>query len=810
MTYRIAWLSPMTPTSGVGTFSHAILSKFPTSFDGEPVDVTVFYVSHRALYQNKHRSIQIGQGEDFHQILTLFDLLVYNVGNNREHHEDIFSLLRLYPGIVICHDYVYQHYFADRSLRSGNSFTSFAALLSKFGGGPAVEYLQRSRITSRRGRVRYSPWDSEVSVVQPMSDAILALGSALVVHSAFAQQHVERNFEGPVLRLGMPHDQKLHNEMVDPAAWERSLAGKPFFTLVSFGHIQTTKCIDLVLSAIASSPTLRRRIRYKIAGFAGDPNYFDRLKSIVAAQMLQDIVSFELDVSERRLGEIVYEADLFSNLRRPNTEGSSVSLIEQLDAGKPVVILDSGCYAEVPANAAIKLPPDATSDDIRIALERLIGKPEAMPVIGRAGRAFARCWTCESYGDQFVRFVFEHRILLDQRARAVAVRRLPAPKVSANDKWTENLAQARASLVYFDLNFLLVDPQLIMRKTLDELCDYTSHVILGVFRDIRLQRALACFFARLDGQSAYWACVRFALIADAVFADDASARDRLMSLKPCYDPEFWAVIQTFPSQQYVATATLILMRRPPSPDALIGNGSDDQNGFPKRLHLRELVRSLEPARGSELERLGLWLDEPCLPAADQDLAMVADSFETQLGSSEFKEKVELSGFYGLETDHAWTRGHRGFFGIRLPAGNARVAVLVNHLDGSVARPCAISLACDGRVSTIEVQDCGPVWIALELPEPACPSNKLRWLTLSTDVACSPPSEDRRVLGINVHRMRVDLLERSIPRAEVFEVVQLHKAQGTRRGLRVASASPAAHDNREPHDKIFELRRAEAE
>lgn len=38
---RIGWLSPLTPKSGVGTFTHAISQHFPSEFNGEEVDLTL-------------------------------------------------------------------------------------------------------------------------------------------------------------------------------------------------------------------------------------------------------------------------------------------------------------------------------------------------------------------------------------------------------------------------------------------------------------------------------------------------------------------------------------------------------------------------------------------------------------------------------------------------------------------------------------------------------------------------------------------------------------------------------------------------
>ena len=783
MTYRIGWLSPLTPTSGVGTFSHAVVRSFPKSYNGEPIDLTIFYVGHGSLYQNEHRSIQINDSGDFHHILTLFDLLIYNIGNNREHHEAIFNLLRLHPGIIVCHDYVYQHYLADRSLRSGKSFSSFAALLLKYGDDSAAEYLGRSRITSRMGRIRYSPWDSEASVSQPMSESVLALGSALIVHSAFAQRHAERRFKGPILRLGMPHDQKARTSLVDLDLWERSIAGKPFFNLVSFGHIQVTKCIDRVLAAIADSAILRKHIRYTVAGFVADYAYYDRLKAMVASMSLQNVVTFELDVSETRLNELMQHADMFSNLRRPNTEGSSVSLIEQLDTGKPVIVLDSGCYAEIPSDAAVKLPPDVTGDDIKRVLEALIEAPDAMPKIGREGRAYARSWTCASYADSVMRFVSEHRALLEDRAKTIAIRSKRFSDSPDTSPWARDLARARLSLIYLDRNILSVDPAILLGKTTDQLCEYTGNVILGMFGNIRLQRALSRFFVRLDKRAAYWACVRFAIIVDAVFGEDEAARERLYALKPCYDPEFWSVIEAFPSYQFIATITLVLLRRMPNPEEVSTVGLDDHDGFPKRLRLIEFLRSLQ--REAALERLGRWPEDACSPTLDHDLTPVATDFECDVGGDAFRDKADLSGFYAMEADHAWTRGTQGFIGLSLREAPVCVDVFVRHIDASPRKPCTISIDYSGHGRTIQVEDSMPRWLTIELPELSRMPTKIAWLKISTNVACVPSgSADKRVLGVCLLKLRVRISQQTEIEEEALSALQMPK------GARLAVNAPA--------------------
>ena len=681
MTLRIGWMSPLTPASGIGTFSHAVTSRMPTTVDGEAIDLTLLYVDHAVLHRGGGRSIRIEDTDSFRNVLGLFDLLVYNIGNNTEHHEVIFRLLRTHPGIIVCHDYVYQHYLADRSMHNGRSFASFAALLMKFGDREAAPYLARSRITSRLGKTRYSPWDSEVSAAQPMSEVILDLGSALVVHSRFALTQVEKRFEGPILQLGMPHDQKPLNGSDDAyEAWTRGVVGKAALNMVSFGHIQATKCIDLVLEALASSKTLRKRIRYTIAGFVGDWDYLRRLEDIVASAGLREIVRFETGVSEARLAGLIADADLFINLRKPNTEGSSASLIEQLDTGRPVVVLDSGCYGEVPSDAAVKLPASAGLDDVRVALEQLVARPERLPAIGRAGRSFARSWTCASYGTRFVRFALEHRALLRRRGSVIGVGERPSDIEAGDEAWIAKLAQARSAMRYLDHNVLMLDPKLLMGLGCDDLCTYVAQVILGIFDDARLHRALSRYFVCRAGRALYWECARFSLIAEAVFGGDENARQRLAILEPCYDPDFWSILESLPATPHATAAALLILGRPPDQDEIAIAGEPDQgNGLAKRLVLLEILRKASDGDPG-IAKLRRWLEQPPEYDLECELPPIEGAFECVVGSAAFREHADLSGFYPQETDHAWTRGARGFVGLRLGPDVLRVETSVRNVN----------------------------------------------------------------------------------------------------------------------------------
>ena len=757
MTYRIGWISPLSPRSGIGSFSKAVLDSFPKSIAGDAIDVTAFYVDHAEVHRVAHRAVKIVQHETFHEIFGVFDLLVYNIGNNREHHEPIYELLRIFPGIVICHDYVYQHYLADRCMRASRHFASYAALMRTFSSDGVGPYIRRSQITSRTGRIRYSPWDADICTEQPMSEAFLSLGSALVVHSAFSRRHAERNFEGPILELGMPYDLRPTDADAERSLddWRVSVDAKPILDLVSFGHIQSSKCIDLLIEAIGASAELRRRVRYTIAGFVGDQTYYDELRGRVQALALQNVVSFETGVSERRLQELMLETDVFVNLRRPNTEAASLSLIEQLETGRPVVVIAGGCYAEAPDGSALKLPTDVTSKDLATALEDLLQDPKRMVEMGRLGRRHARTWSSSRYGEALVSFALEHRRLIERRRRAVFHAATQRPANEGDDKWLQSLGRARSSLIYLDRNVLPVDPAVVMGMPHGELCNYVADVVLGLFECPPLRRALSRYFARLDQREAYWACARFALLADAVFSADEGARNRLINGRPCHDPEFWSVVELFPPRHCLAAAALLVAGRLPTADELAQCDRDDHDGFPIRSRLAALLNASSRSN-EDLAPLRAWAEQQRLPTSEAELS-VAEDIELQVGSSAFASHVDLSGFHPIEPDRVWTRGDCGFIGLRLAVGTTIVELRVSLLLASRDQPNEISLGCGDEIVRVEIEELQEVWLRLVVEVDEESASSVQWLALATSRAGVPlGSGDPRVLGVCLRALRVTM------------------------------------------------------
>ncbi len=687
MTLRIGWLTPFTNRSGVGTFSKAVTDAFPDSHAGEALDVTIIAPLTDGLYRSRHRVVDIASAAADSGFYALFDLLVFNIGNNAPYHEKILEVLRHFPGIVVCHDYVYQHLLAHMVYGKANSFADYIALIARYGSAKSLRVARQSNITRACG-LFYAPWDSDVSASEPLAAPLLQLASALVVHSAFAERYARDRFDGPILRLGMPHDQRPRTE--DRGAPVLPGRSSRRTVLASFGHIQSTKCIDDVIRAIAGSAPLRESVRYVVAGFAGDVAYMTLLRDLIREHGLGTAVELRPNLSDPDLERLVAEADGFVNLRYPNTEGASVSLIEQLGTGKPVIILDTGCYAEVPDDAAIKVARPRDIPALAAALDRMTAGGGDLADMGQRGRNYAMRQSCDSYVAGLLGFLRGEQPLLERRglAHGRCLIDVEAPERSgAPDRspWASALSTARTTFDLLDTGSLATDPLLIRDLGPDRIADYVQAAVIRDGTNRHLPEALRAFFR--DKADVYLFVRTLQIVRDAAFDGDPDSLEALPAVCPHGDATFWEVVAAMglPVLSVVAQHAFFKV----APDETICPVEPDRASDPMLVPLQiadalsHRNRAKLVAPPEDLDRLIGWLRRGPAEETDQHLEPLAVGGRVAVGSPEQRRHLRTRGFFKASGDHVWSGADYATVQL-LPAPKARrIIVSGQALDPSL-------------------------------------------------------------------------------------------------------------------------------
>lgn len=466
MTFSVAWLSPFGRASDIGAFSRNLLREFARPEVAREVAVTLFVQENGPTFWTALPVVALtGMARD-RELLSAFDLVVFNIGNNQENHCHINRLALQVPGVVIVHDLIMQHYLAFELFERLRRRDGYARLVGEYYGHAGLVVLGRSQICSEVAAAAYAPWDSRHAAAMPLIEPFLHTASAVVVHSGFGEAAVRRAADVdaemgaetspgmsdpsppglPLLRLQLPWDQKPSVPDAERQVWAGRTTATGLCSVVCFGHISRSKCLDQVIQAFGDSESLRGNARLTIAGYPGDRGYASELERQVRQLGLSRHVAFAFDVSDDGLAAIKHDADVFVNLRHPNTETASGSLVEQMNTGRPVVIFPSGGYAEIDEAAAVRVDQASGTAGLRAALEAIVRDPPRRIAVGEAGRQHGLRVGRAEYVTALTRFLAEHMTLLRARKLCAAGRRMPAPDLTVaavGARWLDQVVATR-------------------------------------------------------------------------------------------------------------------------------------------------------------------------------------------------------------------------------------------------------------------------------------------------------------------------------------------------------------------------------
>ena len=390
---RIAWVAPLAEASAIGRFSCEVAARL-----SQAADVEVWTHTPGPRLGCAVPVVDWDDAGSAAAELATADVVVYNVGDYTPYHGRILDLAARRPGIVILHDRVLHHLFVERYLEAGGP-PAYIAALERIHGSRAA------RVAERALAAGVYAWENDRFVDRhPLFADAVATAHGVVVHSA-THAAALAGIPARVRQLYLP---AYGVEQPPPAPYDGGPeSGR--LRIMTVGWVNPNKHVDAVVRALSADPVLRRRVRYEVLGPINEGReYGTRLRALIAELGLQDEVSLRGHVDDHTLREELRRADVFVNLRAPAMEGASASLMEMLEHGRPIVVYDTGVYAELPDQAAVKVPVGDGAALAR-ALRALVDDRERRVALGRAARACAERHTIEGYARGFLDFVEDVR-----------------------------------------------------------------------------------------------------------------------------------------------------------------------------------------------------------------------------------------------------------------------------------------------------------------------------------------------------------------------------------------------------------------
>jgi glycosyltransferase involved in cell wall biosynthesis len=329
---KIAWFTPLDRESAIAECSRLVVGEL-----ARHCDVDVWTREAGDLVDIGSNLVRYNGNDDLLK-LESYDHCVYNMGNYHPFHAPIFQAMKAHPGVVVLHDFIMHHFFMTEYLHELRRPELYVAEMERAYG--AVGRNIGARSASGAGT---PVWLTDDVMRFPLFEHIVDRARGVFVHSEFHREQVQRKYLGDVGMAYLPYQSTPPKRQRAELLATLELPADRVLVL-STGIVHPVKQIERVLEAIAAQRSLADRLTYVVVGGGAD-EYRAKLESLAIQLGIAGSVRFVGYQPEDVLRGLLEAADFAINLRYPNTEGCSLSLIEQMSHANPVLCSTAACMA---------------------------------------------------------------------------------------------------------------------------------------------------------------------------------------------------------------------------------------------------------------------------------------------------------------------------------------------------------------------------------------------------------------------------------------------------------------------------------
>ena len=378
---KIAWFTPFTQKSAIGKISALICEELAKSHEVE------VWTQHQEELIATTVPVVSFTPEGIEEKLQNYDVVFYNFGNFAGYHREIMDVAQKVPGIVILHDQTMasfwgQYYCIPEFGGDGeHGVHSYREMVEQYYGAEAGKAVDEAAQSGLYPFYAHTSLDG-YSFLEPT----VACAQGIFTHSQFFVKKLQSLSNKPVgysyLPCSIPN-QPTKSTSLDQIIEQAKKQGKKI--LVSSGIVHPVKRIDKIAQCLCQHPELAEKICYLVVGGCDGP-FGDELKKLEQDKLkgCLHMLGYQPDAE---MEAALYAADMAVNLRYPNSEVCSLSLWEQMAYGKPVLVLNSGIYGEVPEDVVVRITLEQEQEGLEQALTKLVNG-QLDSELGQRARAF--------------------------------------------------------------------------------------------------------------------------------------------------------------------------------------------------------------------------------------------------------------------------------------------------------------------------------------------------------------------------------------------------------------------------------------
>ncbi|MEQ1828682.1 MAG: hypothetical protein ABL921_22155 [Pirellula sp.] len=375
---KIAWYTPYSTYSAIGAFSREVIRSLH-QMDHEVITVrcespnSSLLKSEAVAVGRLMRAIDIDQHVE--EFLEGFDAVVYNIGNHLHNHHFAIEHQKRVPGVTILHDFLLHHLLSEQCSQSNGP--SYEEILVEEAGLDAVNAFREAALGSIQ-----TDWYMSKASEFPVLRFAIAKTLGVVTHADFYRESTRRILNCPITTIPLAYPQQMEASLELP----KKTMGR--MRLLTIGDVNTNKRCESIIRAIGGSSELAANWEYRIAGSI-TKNFRDHLHHLAKSVPFPVELCSLGKVDDQTLKAEVESTHAISCLRHPIIEGASASVIVALSSGRPTLVSDGGCYAEIPNTLVFRVTVAKEIEDIGKRLSEIFNNYNAAIQISTAARSWS-------------------------------------------------------------------------------------------------------------------------------------------------------------------------------------------------------------------------------------------------------------------------------------------------------------------------------------------------------------------------------------------------------------------------------------
>lgn len=373
---RIAWVTPLNNDSAIGRHSIEVCNELVNIYN-----IDIIYPDCDNVINNNFLNIKISDINNI-DILDRYDYVIYNLGNNYKYHKDIYELLCIKKGIVVLHDQtMYDFFYEYFYVNNGASIfiNKYINFIKKYYSDEETRLFAET--LKRNLKIVYD--ENSINVFNVLNP-ILINAKGVFTHAKFVINKLRDIYTKPIKSTNLVCEKKIdkNNKIYDLVPQDDRLL------LVSTGYINTNKRIDKIVDLLVKENTLSQKIKYVVIGNDSDA-CAERLKYISENELKGTLYLLGYQ-SKEIMESAIYNADLCINLRYPNSEVCSLSVLEQMIYSKPVCVTNKGFFKELPDDCVIKINIDNEENELKEVFYNIIYNKAYYNITGKKAEKFVK------------------------------------------------------------------------------------------------------------------------------------------------------------------------------------------------------------------------------------------------------------------------------------------------------------------------------------------------------------------------------------------------------------------------------------